>query len=300
MIEMPWDGQLAQRAGSAPRPPLSVSTAVGSSSTRMRVFSRAISRAISVNCLWPTGISETRVSGSRVTPSLAMEFGRRAVRMSARSRTLMRSPKASLNTDVIFMDSRFSTMFSVVVNPGNQAELLVGHADAGIQGVERALELHLLAVDADLALVAAGLADHVHPEQDPHEGGLARAVLSHQADDFPGLHIEAHIMQNDRPVESLEMFCRERSGVSCPISSPRHAAPPGVPGSASSREKSGGIRKDPSADHFPLLLLHREVLLRHLQGGGGQELLAVEAAHDVGIHVHQSHVLEAHAVEASV
>ena len=86
---------------------------------------------------------------------------------------------------------------------GNEAELLVRHADACIQRVERAVEVHFLAVDANLAFESSGLPDHGHPEQDAHEGGLARAVLSHQADDFPGLHIEAHIMQNDRPVEIL-------------------------------------------------------------------------------------------------
>ena len=65
-------GQVAEGGRGGPRPRISVSTAVGSSRTRIRVFSRLISRAISVNCLWPTGISETSMSGSSLTPSLAM------------------------------------------------------------------------------------------------------------------------------------------------------------------------------------------------------------------------------------
>ena len=50
---------------------------------------------------------------------------------------------------------------------------------------------------------ASGLADHRHPEQDVHEGGLAGAVLSDQRVDLPGLEVEVHLRQDAVPVEVL-------------------------------------------------------------------------------------------------
>ena len=95
---------------------LSVSTAVGSSSTISFTFSRPSSRAISVNCLWPTGISRTSILGSSEIPSLSMAFFER-LSMVMRSRVLMRFPKMSMRMELL-KDSRLSRMFSVVVNPG--------------------------------------------------------------------------------------------------------------------------------------------------------------------------------------
>ena len=53
--------------------------------------------------------------------------------------------------------------------------MLVHHADTRRNRVARALERHGLAVDEDLPLVGG-----VHPVQDVHERGLARAVLPEQ------------------------------------------------------------------------------------------------------------------------
>ena len=61
---------------------------------------------------------------------------------------------------------------------GNQGELLVDHADAGLQRVEGGVEHRLLPVDDDVALIAAGLPDNVHTEEDFHQCGLTRAVLT--------------------------------------------------------------------------------------------------------------------------
>ena len=55
------------------------------------------------------------------------------------------------------------------------------HADPGLQRVEGGVEHRLFAVDEDLALIAAGLPDYIHAEEDLHQRGLARAVLAAQA-----------------------------------------------------------------------------------------------------------------------
>ena len=57
----------------------------------------------------------------------------------------------------------------------DEHEMLVHHADTRRNRVARALERHGLAVDEDLPLVGG-----VHPVQDVHERGLARAVLPEQ------------------------------------------------------------------------------------------------------------------------
>ena len=67
---------------------------------------------------------------------------------------------------------------------GDQRELLVDHADARLQRVEGGVEHRLLAADEDVALIAAGLPDHVHAEENLHQRGLARAVLTAQAQDL--------------------------------------------------------------------------------------------------------------------
>ena len=67
---------------------------------------------------------------------------------------------------------------------GDQGELLVDHADARLQRVKGGVEHRLLAVEEDVALIAAGLPDHIHAEEDLHQCGLARAVLAAQAQDL--------------------------------------------------------------------------------------------------------------------
>ena len=95
---------------------LSARTAVGSSRTSSLVLLLSISRAISVNCLCPTGISLISVSALRSTPSVLMAFSALA-RMSALSRVLSRSPKTS-TVKLYFVDSLLSRMFSVALKPG--------------------------------------------------------------------------------------------------------------------------------------------------------------------------------------
>ena len=94
--------------------------------------------------------------------------------------------------------------------PRDEAELLVGHADAGVQGVEGAIEVHLLAVDADLAVVSAGFPDHVHPEQDAHEGGLPCPVLPDQPMISPALDVEGHVRKAPRSHKSLSRCSGEK------------------------------------------------------------------------------------------
>ena len=55
------------------------------------------------------------------------------------------------------------------------------HADTRLQRVERRVEFHFLAVNQDVAAVAAGLPDDVHAEEYFHQGAFARAVLAAQA-----------------------------------------------------------------------------------------------------------------------
>ena len=76
---------------------------------------------------------------------------------------------------------------------GNQGELLVDHADAGLQRVEGGVEHRLLPVDDDVALIAAGLPDNVHTEEDFHQCGLTRAVLAAEAQNLAGLQGEIDV-----------------------------------------------------------------------------------------------------------
>ena len=63
---------------------------------------------------------------------------------------------------------------------GDEHEVLMHHANTRRDRVARALERHGLAVDEDLPLVRG-----VHPVQDVHERGLARAVLPEQGVNMP-------------------------------------------------------------------------------------------------------------------
>ena len=98
---------------------LSVRTAVGSSRMRSFIPLRLSSRDISVNCLWPTGIWDTSIFSSRLTPSLLMA-SRAVFCISFRSRVSSLSPKIRLNTLVFFLASLLSTTFSVVVKSGSR------------------------------------------------------------------------------------------------------------------------------------------------------------------------------------
>ena len=60
-----------------------------------------------------------------------------------------------------------------------QGEVLMDHPDAASDGVFRVPDLDPLAVDEDLTLIRG-----VEAVEDLHQGGLARAVLAEDAEDF--------------------------------------------------------------------------------------------------------------------
>ena len=80
----------------------------------------------------------------------------------------------------------------------DQLEVLVHHADAKIVGVVRVLDLDLLAVLLDGALL--GL---IQAEQYAHQGGLASAVLTQQGVDLALFQLERDIVVGDDAGESL-------------------------------------------------------------------------------------------------
>ncbi len=114
-MEMPWAASFF-RASISTVASDSARTAVGSSRTRSLVFCLSISRAISVNCLCPTGISLMRVSWASATPRVSMALSALFC-MSCLSSVLNLSPKTS-TSGLYFIDSLLRRMFSVAVNPG--------------------------------------------------------------------------------------------------------------------------------------------------------------------------------------
>ena len=75
---------------------------------------------------------------------------------------------------------------------GHQGQLLVDDDDALGLAVRDLGELADLALVDDVAGIAAVGVDAA---EDVHEGGLARAVLSHQGVDGPLLHLQIHVVQ---------------------------------------------------------------------------------------------------------
>ena len=69
----------------------------------------------------------------------------------------------------------------------DEPEVLVHHADAGVESIPRRMEVHLLAVELDLALVRA-----VEPGEDVRERRLPRAVLAEQ-----GVHLADPCLEVD-------------------------------------------------------------------------------------------------------
>ena len=96
----------------------SARTAVGSSRIRSFVFFRSTSRAISVNCLCPTGISDASVSGSIANPIVSMAASARRL-MACRSNIRILSPNIS-TSGLYFVGSLLSIIFSVTVKPGSR------------------------------------------------------------------------------------------------------------------------------------------------------------------------------------
>ena len=81
---------------------------------------------------------------------------------------------------------------------GDEHEVLVHHADAGVHRVTGAGEVLHLVVEQDLALV--GLVQAV---QHVHEGGLACAVLAEQAVDLARFDREVNVVVRDQRTEPL-------------------------------------------------------------------------------------------------
>ncbi len=95
----------------------SASTAVGSSKTRSFILGFDISLEISVNCLWPTGIDETSMSGSRSTPSFSIaSIAILCISFLSRVSTLL--PK-TISSIFLFSGSLFRTIFSVAEKSGS-------------------------------------------------------------------------------------------------------------------------------------------------------------------------------------
>jgi hypothetical protein len=72
--------------------------------------------------------------------------------------------------------------------------------DADGLTVADAAEVHRLAVEHDLAVVAAG---RVHAGQHLHEGGLAGAVLPADGVDLPAPDVERHVRERRHTGKSL-------------------------------------------------------------------------------------------------
>ena len=80
----------------------------------------------------------------------------------------------------------------------HQHEVLVHHADAGLDRAAGRAEVLRLAVQQDLALVRLG-----QPVQDVHQGGLARAVLAEQRVDLARFHGQVDVIVGHEAAEAL-------------------------------------------------------------------------------------------------
>ena len=90
----------------------SVRTAVGSSNTTTRLSSLPISRAISTNCMWPTGSPATGIHSSMESPA------RSRLRLASAPRRFM-SKRSSFPPVIRITGSRFSITFSATESPGS-------------------------------------------------------------------------------------------------------------------------------------------------------------------------------------
>ncbi len=60
------------------------------------------------------------------------------------------------------------------------------HADSQGHGLERALDLNRLAGNFDASFKATCAVNHIHPEQNIHQRGLAGAVFPYDSVNFSG------------------------------------------------------------------------------------------------------------------
>ncbi len=81
---------------------------------------------------------------------------------------------------------------------GDDGELLVHHADPGIERIAGRMELHVLAVDQHPPSIG-----RVHAGDDLHHGGLAGAVLADQAVDLAFAQLEIDVAQGRDAAEGL-------------------------------------------------------------------------------------------------
>jgi len=95
---------------------LSVSTAVGSSKISRRAFFLSTSRAISTNCMWPTGSPAIGIHSSIESPTRS-RAARASWRMVAMSRVSSVEP-AIRDSGFARVGSRLSLMFSATRKPG--------------------------------------------------------------------------------------------------------------------------------------------------------------------------------------
>ena len=161
MIEvMPWSFSSRIRSRSLPLSS-SFSAAVGSS--RMSSFTFFDSAlAISTSCCLPTPMSATRVCGCSSRPT------RRSSSAACRSVSFqLMTPRVACSLP--------RKMFSAIDRYGHQGQFLVDDHDAALLAGPDVLELAGLALEEDLALVAAVRVD---AGEHLHQGRLAGAVLT--------------------------------------------------------------------------------------------------------------------------
>ena len=80
----------------------------------------------------------------------------------------------------------------------HEPEVLVHHAHAGVERIPRRMEVHLLAIELDLALVRA-----VEPGEDVRECRLPRAVLPEQGVHLADPRLEVDVLVRDDAREAL-------------------------------------------------------------------------------------------------
>ena len=166
---------------------------------------------------------------------------------------------------------------------GDQGKFLMDHADTCMQGIEGGVEADLLTVNQHVALISAGLSDHVHTKEKLHQGALAGAVFAHKTQNLAGVQLKIDISQ-DLVSEEILLYIshlQQRSIIFYHI----------VP-----TYNNGGGNFLPL---FPILavfisdLFNGEILLRNLNLSGTHEMSGI--AHDVGVLIYQEYVAQLNA-----
>ena len=80
----------------------------------------------------------------------------------------------------------------------HQHEVLVDHPDPPRDGIARGVDAHLLTTDHDPARIG-----RIHAVEDPHQGGLARPVLSDQRVHLARAKLQRDVVIRDDPGEPL-------------------------------------------------------------------------------------------------